>query len=456
MYYQIQIKPDSCAKIAPLFSMLKLSESTMKGVAYLAVKAKINAKKMNLNESIEYNKKLILSADDIEQQALCFTNALGSYVNYYDKFGKKQVKSLLQFYESVYRENPGFADHKFSALTYYEFMFYSKCSLMREAKSKLDAIHNLIKNNSGLGSYKVNTQAAGEIYVANLIEAQDFRAALDFIKKEYVAGEVEKQKYIALIDKLVKAASNLNAEPISEESEALQVERILERPKEQQPATFCLIDWAASPEELASYSDPRIINAYFQNKKAQSYKKSLSNNGVESQEVSWNIGDKISYESLFEIQQKPHFHAAISNKMLGSLDEAVKQQFLKAIGSGVVTRQQSQNGIKFIGNQLVELKINADLRLYTKKIYKNSDGEYLIIFDCVGNHKAVSKAATKGSIEIIETENIKLDMSFASQSPEEGQQPIYDLSYFEHKNSASSRASDAELSGDQDSQDDAL
>ena len=47
-------------------------------------------------------------------------------------------------------------------------------------------------------------------------------------------------------------------------------------------------------------------------------------------------------------------------------------------------------------------------------------------------------------------------MSFASQSPEEGQQPIYDLSYFEHKDSTSSRASDAELSGDQDSQDDAL
>ena len=63
----------------------------------------------------------------------------------------------------------------------------------------------------------------------------------------------------------------------------------------------------------------------------------------------------------------------------------------------------------------------------------------------------------KGSIEIIETEKIKLDMSFVPQSPEEGQQPpIYDLAHFEHKNRASSSASDAELSGDQDSQDDAL
>ena len=139
--------------------------------------------------------------------------------------------------------------------------------------------------------------------------------------------------------------------------------------------------------------------------------------------------------------------------MLGSLDEGVKQQFLKAIGSGIVTRQQGQNGIKFIGSQLVELKINADQRLYTKKIYKNSDGEYLIIFDCLGNHKAVSKAMN-GSIEIIETENIKLDMSFASQSLEEGRQhTVYGSSYFEQKHIDSSSISDAELSGDQDLQD---
>ena len=77
---------------------------------------------------------------------------------------------------------------------------------------------------------------------------------------------------------------------------------------------------------------------------------------------------------------------------------------------------KGQNGVKFLENRIVELKINEDLRLYNKKIYKNPDGEYLIIFDHKGNHEKVQKAQNKGFIKIIETTSAKLDISYKSSS----------------------------------------
>ena len=63
--------------------------------------------------------------------------------------------------------------------------------------------------------------------------------------------------------------------------------------------------------------------------------------------------------------------------------------FENAITKGFV-RTKGSNGIKIIGN-LAELKIDADLRLYTKIKYVNDHSASIIIFDKCGNHKKVRK-----------------------------------------------------------------
>jgi len=134
----------------------------MKGYIYLSIKATIDAYQVNFNKSIEVYKELVLSTvDDFNGQCVYFMNALSIYVRSYGDFGKKQVKSLMQFHESLYKKVPEFKSHDFFGLTYYEFMFFSKCSEMEKAKLKLHALSKLVKVDLELIQNQIFSQNAG-------------------------------------------------------------------------------------------------------------------------------------------------------------------------------------------------------------------------------------------------------------------------------------------------------
>jgi len=255
-----------CTRLSPMFNSLEatmsisneLSKSTKKGGYYSGMKAIIDAYQVDINKSIEVYKELVLSTvDDFSRQFMHFTRALSNYVHSYGDFDKKQVKSLMQFHKLIYKEVPKFEYHQFTILTYCECILFSKCHEMEKAKIKLDILNKLVKNDSSLAENYIAAWRAGEIYTASLIEAKDFTSALDFINNESIANEIDKQKNITLINKLIEAGELL-AEPLA--TEQLTTEHSVITPAEQS-TTFCLIDWAASSEELASYSDPRVINA---------------------------------------------------------------------------------------------------------------------------------------------------------------------------------------------------
>jgi hypothetical protein len=71
---------------------------------------------------------------------------------------------------------------------------------------------------------------------------------------------------------------------------------------------------------------------------------------------------------------------------------------------------------------LIEVKTNADLRLYTTKILKNIDGKYLVIFDKKGNHETINKVVNLSSLKIIDCDHdyslpnvlVDLDISLAN------------------------------------------
>jgi ankyrin repeat protein/limonene-1,2-epoxide hydrolase len=78
-------------------------------------------------------------------------------------------------------------------------------------------------------------------------------------------------------------------------------------------------------------------------------------------------------------------------------------KFTKALGKGFV-RGERNEGVKLIKNKVFEIKIHEDKRLYTTVMYKNLKGEYLLIFDNIGNHNDVANAVNKcKGIKIKET-----------------------------------------------------
>lgn len=68
--------------------------------------------------------------------------------------------------------------------------------------------------------------------------------------------------------------------------------------------------------------------------------------------------------------------------------------FTKALEKGEATRSKGVDGVKY-RDTLITLKVcGQDDRLFTNEIYSNN-GNKLIIFNHLGNHEAVNKAASE-------------------------------------------------------------
>lgn len=70
-------------------------------------------------------------------------------------------------------------------------------------------------------------------------------------------------------------------------------------------------------------------------------------------------------------------------------------QWQTALDKGFVKAAKGANGVKYPEKKLLELKINGNNRLYTTEVHKNASGEYLAIFDRIGNHEKIEKVISK-------------------------------------------------------------
>lgn len=79
-----------------------------------------------------------------------------------------------------------------------------------------------------------------------------------------------------------------------------------------------------------------------------------------------------------------------------------------ALNRGFVSRSKGSNGVKYLAHKLLELKnCNSNERLYTKAVHKNTQGDYLAIFDHEANHKGIKR-------EVHDTKKILIDDSCAN------------------------------------------
>lgn len=77
------------------------------------------------------------------------------------------------------------------------------------------------------------------------------------------------------------------------------------------------------------------------------------------------------------------------------------EPFTKSLEKGITYYKTGINGVKFLQNKAVEIKIDGDMRIYANIIHKNSCAELFIDFDHYGNHNEVSKFANEHKLEII-------------------------------------------------------
>lgn len=91
-------------------------------------------------------------------------------------------------------------------------------------------------------------------------------------------------------------------------------------------------------------------------------------------------------------------------KLFGYLPEQYNEKSWKnALDRGFASGAQGKHGVKFLDKKLLELKdCSVDARLFTKIIYKNTEGDSLAIFDHETNHKGIEREVIKThSLEII-------------------------------------------------------
>lgn len=147
---------------------------------------------------------------------------------------------------------------------------------------------------------------------------------------------------------------------------------------------------AESIGELIEQYDPKEIHAYYQRVKQQKLfeiSQKITNNQVDT---SWNIDKQIikKDDTFFVGKYKGLncFAKIAKEEVEKKLDNNLIDSFTRAIEKGITYCKTGINGVKFLQNKAVELKIDGDMRLFTNLIYKNSQEELLINFDHYGNH----------------------------------------------------------------------
>lgn len=141
-------------------------------------------------------------------------------------------------------------------------------------------------------------------------------------------------------------------------------------------------------------SKPKMLNKFFELKKKNMDKnddinhEKLKDSNPGIYEVSSTIDNKISIK--FKITDNIYNALNIEEKQLKDL-KVIKKDALK------------EKGIKFY-RQAIKLKLNDnDNAAYATKLYKDEEGNILIIFDQMHNHKWLNRQVKKIEIELLKT-----------------------------------------------------
>jgi hypothetical protein len=319
-----------------------------------------------------------------------------------------------------------FTKHRSFVLHYCEFLIYENSGRYDDATQSLQNLAEL--QNLG-GNASIYASNANFIRACTLIAQSHYADALEQCK--YVncsdTSTVALLKHVLPIyiarQKAIDDATALAA-PVLDEPEVAQASKAKEVGEPKTPDLGALVvsevlqthsqaqESKESDADSASFDREAFCLAQRElHYKCQRLKTKLCQEKIDQigrASPVWYIKDQSFDAAATEIYQvcgKPDYYAMIGSKVLGTLEKKAPkllEQYESALRKGVVSRDRSSVGIKWVEEDLIEIKINDDHRLYTSTIYQNPDGKCLIIFDHDGRHKKVA-AAAKSHLTIIKT-----------------------------------------------------
>jgi hypothetical protein len=173
-------------------------------------------------------------------------------------------------------------------------------------------------------------------------------------------------------------------------------------------------------------------------RKAKSSKKVFKEEAIElstskcSAIPSWKVKDKTISTGAIKLctYEGKELFAILDEKLLIGLDTKLQTAFTNALDKGIAKKTKGANGVKILNN-LYELKINGDNRLYTNKIFKNPEGNLLIIFDNIGNHESVKNTNQKCELVheyVTSRESSEIEFFSEHETAEISEMPLEDFS----------------------------
>lgn len=153
---------------------------------------------------------------------------------------------------------------------------------------------------------------------------------------------------------------------------------------------------AENIEEVIEKYNPKEIHAHYQRVKQQKLfeiSQKITNNQIIS---SWNVNKQIiKKDDVYSVGKYKGLNcfAKIAGEVKKKLDNNLIDSFTRAIEKGITYCKTNINGVKFLQNKAVEVKIDGEMRLFTNIFYKNSQEELLLNFDHYGNHNEVENFA---------------------------------------------------------------
>lgn len=328
------------------------------------------------------------------------------------------------FLQEMHKDFPSvFARANFPVLDYYQYILYEK--------SKQYELSKLCLQKLKASSQILADKAQESLFIASM-QDQEYERALFYIS--LINDQNLAKKYKFLIQKLQKEESKKSQSlKIEEDGELLksslsgkQKDQSEESSSEEEDRNFvdlelidiCDIDSEEQFEKLLPNLTPKMIHEYFQYRKQKLSKdiEKLKNSSNASDVTSWSIDGKLymhdgSSEDIIPMQGKDDFYLTISQDVWSKIDNSLYSKCINTLSKGLAASRKGSDGVIYAANQPVKLKFGQDIELYTKQVYVNSEGKYLIKFDLVGNHSTISNLSKKFKLKINKVESYVSDDS---------------------------------------------
>lgn len=118
---------------------------------------------------------------------------------------------------------------------------------------------------------------------------------------------------------------------------------------------------------------------------------------------------KITYDKVSELGNYA------GKKLYGYVSEQFSDpKWLTALSKGFAKSAIGHNGVKILDNKLLELKINADARLYTKTLHQNDQGDYLAVFDEQADHSEIARLVSQSKGLLIQEDCLSTELAGAA------------------------------------------